>query len=148
MSTVDRKLDICSALWLNLKFENIFEKNRKFFNFQHFFKNFRFFLKIFSNFKLSHRAPQMSNFCATVLIRQEIVQTFRILLKHELQKYLHTCGTQKAHHTKNAIFVPVVCTSSCAWCVHMYGGARQLQVRRQAVPTPCPDLKCNTNSCL
>ena len=62
----------------------------------------------------------MSNFQATVLIRQEIVQTFRILLKHELQKYLHTCGTQQAHHAKNMIFVPVVCTSSCAWKKNLF----------------------------
>ena len=60
-------------------------------------KNFRFFSKIFSDFRLSHRALGMS-------IRQEIVSTFRILIKHRSQNDLHTCGTQKAHHAKNAFW--------------------------------------------
>ena len=47
------------------------------------FQNFRFFLKIFSKLKLSHRAPGMSDFDAIGLIRQEIVHTFRILFKHK-----------------------------------------------------------------
>ena len=129
MSIVAQKLDICGALWLNLKFENIFEQNRKFLKKCWKFQNFRFFSKIFSNFKFSHRAAEISDFCAMELIRLEIVQTFWMLFKHELQNYLYTCGTQQAHHAKNAIFVPVVCTSSCAWCVHILGGARQLKVR-------------------
>ena len=120
MSPLASKSDIPSALWLNLKFEKIFEKNRKFWKIFWKLKNFRFFSKIFSNFKLSHRALGMSDFCPRGLIRQEIVSTFRILFKHKSQNYLHTCGTQKAHHAKNAIFVPVVCSSSCAWCAHMY----------------------------
>ena len=79
-----------------------------------FSKNFRFFLKFFSKLKLSQRAPGMSDFDARGLIRQEIVHIFRILIKHKSHNYLHTCGTQKAHHTKKSIFVPVVCSSQCA----------------------------------
>ena len=125
------------------------EKNfRKFSNFQLFSKFFWFFSKIFSKLKLSHRAPRMSDFCAIRLIRQEIIHTFFILFKHGSPNYLHTCGTQKAHHAKNAIFVPVVCSSSCAWCVHILGGANHLKVQHQAVPTPCPDLKSDKNSSL
>ena len=148
MSPIASKLDIPSALWLNFSFEKIFEKNRKFFIFQKFSKNFRFFSKIFSKLKLSHRALGMSDFDAIGLIRQEIVSTFRILFKHGSPNYLHTCGTQKAHHAKNAIFVPVVCSSSCAWCAHILGGAHHLKVRHQAVPTPCSDLKSDINSSL
>ena len=74
------------------------------------FQNFRFFSKIFSDFRLSHRALGMSDFDARGRIRQEIVSTFRILIKHRSQNDLHTCGTQKAHHAKNAFFVPDVRT--------------------------------------
>ena len=124
------------------------ENFRKFSNFQPFSKKFRFFSNLFSNFKLSHRAPGTSDFSAMELIRQEIVHTFRILIKHGSHDDLHPCGTQKAHHMKKSIFVPVVCTSSCAWWVHILGGARHLKVRHQAVPTPCPDLKSDINSSL
>ena len=148
MSPISLQSDIPGALWFNLKFENIFKKNRKFFNFRHFSKNFRFFSKIFSNFKLSHRALGMSDFSPMGLIRQEIVHIFRILIKHGSHNYLHTCGTHKAHHAKNAIFVPVVCSSSCAWCAHILGGAHHLKVQHQGFPTPCPDLKSDINSLL
>ena len=77
-------------------------------------KNIRFFSKIFFDFHLSYRALRRLDFDARVLIRQEIVSTFRILIKQRSQNDLHTCGTQKAHHAKNAFFVPVVCSSQCA----------------------------------
>ena len=111
ISSLASKSDIPSALWLKRKSEKIFE------NFEIFkkkFQNFRFFFKKFSDFHLSHRALGRSNFDARGLIRQEIVSTFRILIKHRSQNDLHTCGTQKAHHAKNAFFVPVVCSSQCA----------------------------------
>ena len=98
--------------------------------------------------KLSHRALGMSDFSDMGLIRQEIVHIFRILIKHGSHNYLHTCGTHKAHHAKNAIFVPVVCSSSCAWCAHILGGAHHLKVQHQGFPTPCPDLKSDKNSLL
>ena len=63
-------------------------------------------------------------------VYSEIVHIFRILIKHGSHNYLHTCGTHKAHHAKNSIFVPVVCSSSCAWCAHILGGAHHLKVRR------------------
>ena len=130
MSPLASKSDIPGALWLNFSFEKNFKKNRKFFEKCWKLKNFRFFLKIFSKLKLSHRAPGMSDFDARGLIRQEIVHIFRILIKHKSHNYLHTCGTHKAHHAKKSIFVPVVCSSSCAWCAHILGGAHHLKVRR------------------
>ena len=111
-------------------------------------ENFQFFSKIFSDFRLSHRALGMSDFDARGLIRQEIVSTFWILIKHRSQNDLHTCGTQKAHHAKNAFFVPVVCSSQCAWCAHILGGAHHLKVRHKSFPMLPPDLKSDKNSLL
>ena len=52
----------------------------------------------------------MSDFDARGLIRQKIVSTFRILIKHRSQNDLHTCGTQKAHHAKMRFL--------CLLCAH------------------------------
>ena len=104
------------------KFSKILKFSKKFSKFSIFFENF-------FDFRLSHRALERSDFDARGLIRQEIVSTFRILIKHRSQNDLHTCGTQKAHHAKNAFFVPVVCSSQCARCVHILGGAHHLKVR-------------------
>ena len=52
----------------------------------------------------------MSDFDARELIRQKIVSTFWILIKYSSKNDLHTCGTKKAHHAKNAFFVSVVRT--------------------------------------
>ena len=91
-----------------------FEKKSKIFWKCRKLKNFRFLFQIFSELKLSHRALGMSDFDARGLIRQEIIHIFRILFKYKSQNYLHTCGTHKTYHAKNAIFVPVVCSLSCA----------------------------------
>ena len=88
----------------------IFEKNR----ILKIFLKISNFSKIFSDFHLSHSALGMSDFEVMGLIRQDIVSTFGILIKHRSQNDLHTCGTQKAHHSKIAFFVPVVCSSQCA----------------------------------
>ena len=63
-----------------------FEKNRKFWR----MKTFRFFSKNFSDFHLSHRALGMSDFDARGIIWQEIIITFRILIKNSSQNDLHT----------------------------------------------------------
>ena len=99
-------MPVVCHMWLNLKFEHFFEKNR-ICNFENF-----------SIFKLSHRALGMSDFSAIRLIRQEIVHTFRILIKHGSHNFLHTCGTHKAHYAKIRFLcllcahhlVPNVCT--------------------------------------
>ena len=141
MSPIALKSDIPGALWLNLKFKKFFEKCRK-------LKNFRFFWKIFSNFKLSHRALGMSDFDARGLIRQEIVHIFRILIKHKSHNYLHTCGTQKAHHTKKSIFVHVLCILQYSQNSHISRNPQNLKIWHQGFPTPCPDLKSDKNSLL
>ncbi len=145
MSPLASKSDLPSALWLKRKSEKIFEKNRKFWKFFWKFQNFR---KFFADFRLSHRALGMFDFDARGLIRQEIPNTFRILIKHKSQNDLHTCGTQKTHHAKNKFFVPVVCSSQCAWCVHILGGARHLKVRHWSFQKLPPDLKSDKNSLL
>ena len=145
MSTVAQKLDICSALWLNLKFENIFEKNRKFWNFFFKLKN----LDFSENFEIFTIEPQGArdvrflpygaHSTGNCLNFSNFTQTWVVKLSAHMW---HTTGTS----CEKCDFCTCVCTSTCAWCVHMYGGARHLKVRRHAVPTPCPDLKSYTNS--
>ena len=72
------------------------------------------------DFYWSHRALGMSDFCVRHVIRKEIVHTFHFLTSERPPRYVHTCGTQKAHHSffqksyQNA--VPGVCLM-CAYNV-------------------------------
>ena len=72
------------------------------------------------NLKLSYRALGMSVFIARRTVGKEIVYTFQFLIDHIPPRYVHTCGTQKAHHIffKNAskTDVPHVCLM-CAYNV-------------------------------
>ena len=117
-------------------------------------KILKFFLKISkfskkcSNLNLNHRALGMSDFDARGLIRQEIVHIFRILIKHKSHNYLHTCGTQKAHHTKKSIFVHVLCILQYSQNSHISRNPQNLKIWHQGFPTPCPDLKSDINSLL
>ena len=45
----------------------------------------------------SHRALGMSDFDACATVGKEIVRSFHFLRFQKPQKYVHTCGTQKAH---------------------------------------------------
>ena len=62
----------------------------------------------------------MSDFCAIGLIRKEIVHTFHFLTSERPPRYVHTCGTQKAHRSffqkSYQMAVPGVC-HMCAYNV-------------------------------
>ena len=64
-----------------------------------------------ANFKFSHSTLGISDFDARTSFDKESSVLFEF--------DLHTCGTQKAHHAnKLRIFVPFLCSLSCACCAH------------------------------
>ena len=73
-----------------------------------------------ADFYWSHKSLGMSYFCARHVIRKEIVHTFHFLTSKRLPRYVHTCGTQKAHRSffqkQYQMAVPVVCLM-CAYNV-------------------------------